>query len=64
MNVRPVRLDGTALSTGRAFGRAGAYYGAAIVQVLQLLDVLWCLWDDEVQCLHDKICDTLVVSDD
>jgi uncharacterized RDD family membrane protein YckC len=64
MKVRPVRLDGNALSTGRAFGRAGAYYGAAIIQVLQLLDVLWCLWDDEAQCIHDKVCDTLVVSDD
>jgi uncharacterized RDD family membrane protein YckC len=64
MKIRPVRLDGSSLSTGRAFGRAGAYYVAALTQVLQLLDVLWCLWDDDAQCLHDKVCDTLVVSDD
>jgi uncharacterized RDD family membrane protein YckC len=64
MKIRPVRLDGAALSTGRAFGRAGAYCLGGVVQVLQILDVLWCLWDDDAQCLHDKVCDTLVVSDD
>ena len=64
MKIRPVRLDGSALSAGRAFARAGAYYAAGFVSVLQLLDVLWCLWDEDAQCLHDKVCETLVVSDD
>lgn len=64
MSIRPVRLDGSTLSIGRAFGRAGAFYVAGFVSMLQLLDVLWCLWDEDAQCLHDKVCDTLVVSDD
>jgi uncharacterized RDD family membrane protein YckC len=64
MKIRPVRLDDTALSVGRAFGRAGAFHVAGFVQLLQILDALWCLWDEDAQCLHDKVCDTLVVSDD
>jgi uncharacterized RDD family membrane protein YckC len=67
MKIRPVCLDGSALSAGRSFARAGAYYAAGFVSVLQLLNVLWCLWclwDEDAQCLHDKVCETLVVSDD
>jgi hypothetical protein len=28
-----------------------------------LLDVLWCLWDEERQCLHDKVASTVVVNE-
>jgi uncharacterized RDD family membrane protein YckC len=64
MHIRPLRLDGSTLSTGRAFARAGAYYLGSFLNLVQLLDVLWCLWDEDSQCLHDKLCETLVVSDD
>ncbi len=64
MSIRPIRADGSSLSAGRAFGRAGAFHVAAFIQLLQILDALWCIWDEDAQCLHDKVCDTLVVSDD
>ena len=51
-------------------GRAG--YGKALMRNLVarviglfpfvgLIDVLWPLWDDKNQCLHDKAASTIVV---
>jgi uncharacterized RDD family membrane protein YckC len=51
------------LSKGTCWGRAGAYFGFSLVSVVGLLDVLWCLWDGERQCLHDKAASTVVVND-
>src|ERR1700728_2068787 len=28
-----------------------------------LVDPLWCLWDENRQCLHDKVSDTIVIND-
>jgi hypothetical protein len=28
-----------------------------------LLDPLWCLWDANQQCLHDKVVDSVVIND-
>lgn len=35
----------------------------SIVPWLGFLDPLWCLWDENRQCLHDKAADTIVVND-
>jgi uncharacterized RDD family membrane protein YckC len=51
------------MSKGTCWGRAAAYFGFNLVSVLGLLDVIWCLWDEERQCLHDKVASTLVVND-
>ena len=62
MKIRPVTLDGHALGWGRAFGRAALQWLAGFLSWLGLLDPLWCLWDADRQCLHDKIAGTLVVN--
>jgi uncharacterized RDD family membrane protein YckC len=62
MKIRPVTLDGRALGWGRAFGRTGLQWIAGFFSWLGLLDPLWCLWDADRQCLHDKIAGTLVVN--
>jgi uncharacterized RDD family membrane protein YckC len=63
MKIRPVTVDGHALGWGRAFSRAAVPWFAGILGWLGLLDSLWCLWDADRQCLHDKIVGTLVVND-
>jgi hypothetical protein len=35
-----------------------------MLQWIGLVDSLWCLWDENVQCVHDKVVDTVVTSDD
>jgi uncharacterized RDD family membrane protein YckC len=32
-----------------------------IIGIFSLVDVLWCLWDPNRQCLHDKVAKTVVV---
>ena len=57
MHIRPVRMDGSPLTTGQAFGRAGLYLAAGFasgVFYIGILDPLWCLWDTDHQCVHDK----------
>ena len=62
------RVDGSRVSFGRAllrelvarqllFGTAGAFIGG----LPQLLDLLFPLWDDRRQSLHDKMAGTIVV---
>ncbi len=63
LHIRPLRSDGHPLSWGRAWGRAAAYRGFSIVPYLGILNFLWCLWDENRQCLHDKAADTIVVQD-
>jgi uncharacterized RDD family membrane protein YckC len=63
LGIRPVRLDGSPLGTGKAFGRAALYAVAALLGWIGLIDSLWCLWDDDRQCVHDKIVNTLVIND-
>jgi uncharacterized RDD family membrane protein YckC len=63
LHIRPLRVDGSPLSTGRAFGRGAVYFGGSIVSIFSLLNVLWCLWDPNRQCLHDKLVETIVVND-
>lgn len=68
LHIRPVKVAENQVRLGRmskgtCWGRAAAYFGFNLVSVLGLLDVLWCLWDGECQCLHDKVASTVVVND-
>jgi uncharacterized RDD family membrane protein YckC len=63
LRIRPVGLDGSPLSTGKSFGRAALHEAAGLLGWAVLVNVLWCLWDAERQCLHDKIANTLVIND-
>jgi uncharacterized RDD family membrane protein YckC len=64
MHIRPLTLDGGPLGWGKAFGRSAVTWLAGLLSWIGLLDPLWCLWDADRQCLHDKIAGTLVVDDD
>jgi uncharacterized RDD family membrane protein YckC len=63
LHIRPRRADGAPVGWGRAFGRAALYWVSGIFTWLGLLDPLWCLWDENRQCLHDKAAGTVVVND-
>jgi uncharacterized RDD family membrane protein YckC len=41
--------------------RTGCFLGMQLVNVAYLLDVLWPLWDDKKQAIHDKAAATNVV---
>lgn len=64
LHIRPVRTDGQALGWGRSIGRAGLYFLSGFLSWIGLLDPLWCLWDENHQCLHDKAAGTLVINDE
>jgi len=63
LHIRPIRTDGSPLGWGRSFGRIGIYWLSGFFGWLGLLDPLWCLWDANQQCLHDKVVGTLVIND-
>jgi uncharacterized RDD family membrane protein YckC len=53
--------DGAAIGWGKAIGRTGAAVALNLTLIGGLLDVLWPLWDERMQTLHDKMAGTLVV---
>ncbi|GEM_PF-645142 len=64
--TKVVDMSGAQVTYGRAAGRTGADVAFSLVSsftigLLSLLDVLWPLWDQKNQTLHDKIAQTLVV---
>jgi len=63
LHIRPVRTDGRSLGLGRAFGRIALYWVSGFLSWIGLLDPLWCVWDENRQCLHDKMVDTVVIND-
>ncbi len=63
LHIRPMRVAGGTLGWGRSFGRVAIYAVSGALSWLGLLDVLWCLWDDKQQCLHDKVADSIVIND-
>jgi uncharacterized RDD family membrane protein YckC len=63
MHIRPVTVEGDPLGWGRSFGRAATYTVAGYLSWLGIIDYLWCIWDADAQCLHDKVAGTLVVRD-
>ena len=55
MNLKVVDINGNLLSTGTAFIRLIARVALGFVPMVgPLLDLLWPLWDDKRQTLHDK----------
>jgi len=63
LHIRPIRIDRSPLGWGRAFGRTALYFAAGMLGWLGLIDHLWCLWDADSQCLHDKPVGTVVIND-
>jgi len=63
LRIRPVRIDGSPLGWGRSFGRISIYWISGFLSWVGLLDPLWCLWDANQQCLHDKVVGSLVIND-
>lgn len=63
LDIRPLRTDGRTVGWGCAFGREAIYAVAHLLSWLGALDPLWCLWDANRQCLHDKVASTMVVND-
>jgi len=59
-------LDGGPLSMKRAAGRSAAAYlfsalGVVSLSLAPILDLLWPLWDEKIQTIHDKMASTIVV---
>lgn len=63
MSIRPVRLNGTPPGWGSSMGREAVYLCSSFFSYFGLLDPLWCLWDPNRQCLHDKAAGTIVIRD-
>jgi len=49
------------LQTRAALIRTGCYLGMSLVSIANLIDILWPLWDDKKQAIHDKVAATNVV---
>lgn len=50
------------LGIPKAFGRYLIQGVFSFVPVLPLLDILWMLWDDQKQTLHDKVVSSIVIT--
>jgi uncharacterized RDD family membrane protein YckC len=68
LRIRVVREDGYAVDARTAILRELVMkqlllwgFGGCLLYIPTLLDVLWPVWDDRNQSLHDKAVDTLVV---
>jgi uncharacterized RDD family membrane protein YckC len=62
MNLKVVDINGNLLSTGTAFIRLLARVALGFVPMVgPLLDLLWPLWDDKKQTLHDKAVGSFVL---
>jgi uncharacterized RDD family membrane protein YckC len=61
-----VTLDVTSIE-GRGIRHAHhvrpALWLSGYTGVIGLVDPLWCLWDNDRQCVHDKAVNTIVVND-
>ena len=63
VKVKVVDANGALLSQGTALIRLLAQAGMGLVPVLPFLDLLWPLWDERRQTLHDKVVNCYVVND-
>ncbi len=52
---------GNSIGYGRAFGRYAITFVFWIVVIPAILDLLWPLWDEKNQALHDKVVGSVVV---
>jgi uncharacterized RDD family membrane protein YckC len=62
LKIRVVRPDGTAITTGQAWGRA--VLRGVMIHVLSLLDYIPALATKEKTCIHDLVANTRVISID
>jgi len=62
VKVKVVDANGRLLSQGTAFVRLLAQAGMGLVPFLPLLDLLWPLWDERRQTLHDKAVGCYVIN--
>jgi uncharacterized RDD family membrane protein YckC len=62
VKVKVVGPNGQLLTQGTAFVRLLAQAGMGFVPLLPLLDLLWPLWDERRQTLHDKAVSCYVIN--
>ncbi|MFC3997092.1 RDD family protein [Nocardiopsis sediminis] len=63
MKIQVVSLEtGLPPTKGRSFLRELLYAVLGQISVIGLLDILWPLWDDQRQTIHDKVGSTVVVT--
>jgi uncharacterized RDD family membrane protein YckC len=63
MKIKIIDAQGNKLTTGTAFIRLLAQVGLGIIPLVSFLDLLWPLWDDQRQTLHDKAVGSFAVND-
>ena len=63
VKVKVVDPNGRFLTQGTAFVRLLAQAGMGLVPFLPMLDLLWPLWDERRQTLHDKAVNCYVIND-
>jgi uncharacterized RDD family membrane protein YckC len=63
LGIRVIKIDGTPFTAGTAIVRQFLVLGLlmGICFIVQIVNLLWPLWDEKNQALHDKIVNTLVV---
>jgi len=61
MKIKVVRPDGSPISYGRSAGR---YFAKILSGMILYIGYLMAFWDDEKCALHDRICQTRVISID
>jgi uncharacterized RDD family membrane protein YckC len=62
VHVKVIDANGGLLTQGTAFLRLLVAAGMGLVPFLPVLDLLWPLWDDRRQTLHDKAVNCYVVN--
>jgi len=62
VHIKVVDASGNLLTQGAAFLRLVVRVGLSFVPFLPLLDLLWPLWDERGQTLHDKAVNCYVVN--
>jgi hypothetical protein len=61
VGIRVIGTDGRAVKTGGMFVRGLVGQAAGLVPFGSIIDNAWLLWDKDVQTLHDKVVNTVVV---
>jgi uncharacterized RDD family membrane protein YckC len=62
VHVKVVDANGNLLTQGTAFVRLLVQAGMGLVPFLPVLDLLWPLWDEQRQTLHDKAVGSYVIN--
>jgi uncharacterized RDD family membrane protein YckC len=62
VKIKVVDAQGNLLSTGTAAVRLLAHVGLSFIPFGNIVDLLWPLWDDRRQTLHDKAVNCYVVN--